>query len=138
MEIKVKNSGVAKLSSWKEPRGNLFVAEGDRNIPFPIRRIYFMNNLEHAEFRGDHAHKALTQAIFAANGSFVLGLDDGETKQEVLLNNPEEGIILGPMLWHNMRQFSKDCVILVLASDYYSESDYLRTYDQFLEFLRKS
>ncbi len=131
MKIKVKNSGIIKLSAWKEPRGHLFVAEAMRHIPFRIKRTYFMNNLQNAELRGDHAHKKTTQAIFCVNGSFVLGLDDGKRKQKVLLNKPEFGVILGPKLWHNMSQFSKDCVILVCASDYYKEKDYIRTYEEF-------
>lgn len=138
MKIKVKNSGVVTLSAWKEPRGHLFVAEATKNIPFRIKRVYFTTNLKNAKVRGEHAHKKLVQAIFCVSGSFVLGLDDGKCKQKILLNKPEIGIILGPKLWHSMSKFSKDCVILVFASDYYKEGDYIRDYGEFLKIVKVS
>ncbi len=137
--IKVKNSGIVKLAVRKDPRrGNLFVAEAMKNIPFPVRRVYFTNNIKDASaVRGGHAHKKTTQVIFCANGSFVLNLDDGKRKQKLLLNNPAFGIILGPKLWHTMSKFSKDCVILVISSDYYNEKDYIRGHAEFLRIVKK-
>lgn len=132
MRIKVKNSGTIKLATKKDSkRGNLFVATAQKNIPFVIRRAYFINNLHQSKIRGNHAHKKTIQAIFCLNGSFVLNLDDGRHKQKVLLKNPEIGVLLGAKLWHSMSRFSKNCVILVLASAYYRESDYIRNYDEF-------
>jgi hypothetical protein len=120
------------------PDGNLVIGEAEKNIPFEIKRIYYINNLFNKKAkRGHHAHKALNQVIFCINGSFVLDLDDGRTKQKVLLNNPSYGVRLGPLLWHTMEKFSSDCVILVLADDYYKASDYLRNYDDFLKYLKK-
>lgn len=137
-KIKVKNSGFVKLASKKDSkRGNLFIATAEDNIPFKIRRAYFMTNLTRVKVRGDHAHKKTTQAIFPIKGSFVLNLDDGKKKQKITLKNPEVGVILGPKLWHSMSHFSKDCSILVLADDYYKESDYFREYQDFLKFVRK-
>ncbi|MDP2599046.1 MAG: FdtA/QdtA family cupin domain-containing protein, partial [Candidatus Liptonbacteria bacterium] len=108
-----------------------------KNIPFPIRRVYFMNNIKDATaIRGGHAHKKTEQAIFCANGSFLLHLDDGKRKQKVLLNDPANGIILGPKLWHAMSKFSKNCVVLVFASAHYNERDYIRDYDAFLKIAR--
>jgi len=88
--------------------------------------------------RGHHAHKKLEQVIFCINGSFVLRLDDGVRKQSLLMNDPCLGVKLGPKLWHTMEKFSSDCVILVLADDYYQESDYIRDYDAFKAYLKKS
>lgn len=135
MKIKVKNSGIVRLTAQKDPqRGDLFVAEAKKHIPFPIRRAYFINNFRDASIvRGNHAHKKLAQAIFCANGSFVLELDDGKHKQKILLNEPTFGIILGPKLWATMSKFSKDCVALVFASDYYDERDYIKNYSDFLK-----
>lgn len=135
MKIKVKNSGVVKIIARKDPRrGNLFAAEAVRNIPFPIRRVYFVNNIKDSSaIRGDHAHKKIKQVIFCANGSFILSLDDGKRKQKLLLNNPASGVILGQRLWHGMSRFSKNCVILIFASDYYRENDYIRNYNDFLK-----
>ncbi|MEK7180947.1 MAG: FdtA/QdtA family cupin domain-containing protein [Patescibacteria group bacterium] len=137
MKIKVKNSGIVKLTAKKHPcRGHLFVGEAARHIPFSIRRIYFINNLKDSlSNRGNHAHKKLKQAIFCLSGSFILNLDDGKNKQKILMKNPEIGIILGPKLWHSMGHFSKGCVILVLASGYYKESDYIRKHEDFLKFV---
>ncbi len=139
MKIKVKNSGIIKLSAHKDSRrGNLFVASSKKNVPFSIRRTYFINNLGRVSTsRGGHAHKKITQAIFCANGSFVLGLDDGARKQKVLMNKPETGVILGPKLWVTMSKFSKNCVILLLSNDYYKEKDYIRNYDDFLRIVQK-
>lgn len=133
--IKVKNSGIIKLELHHDfPDGDLIIGEVKKNIPFVIKRVYFINNLFNKKaIRGHHAHKQLEQVIFCINGSFVLGLDDGKNKQKILLNNPANGVILGRLLWHTMEKFSTDCVILVLASDYYDEHDYLRNYDEFIQ-----
>ena len=115
------------------PDGNLYIGEALRNIPFKIKRLFLINGFDNANaVRGKHAHKKLKQVIFCVNGSFTLHLDDGKKKQKIKMDNPRTGIILGELLWHEMNNFSKDCVILVLASDYYKESDYIRDYREFL------
>jgi hypothetical protein len=138
MKIKVKNSGIVKLKFFKDfPDGNLFIAEARKNIPFKIKRVYFINGFTNEKaVRGKHAHKKLNQAIFCLNGSFDLSLDDGKRKQKIRLKDPSVGIILKPMLWHTMSGFSKDCVILVLADEWYKESDYIRDYQKFKKMLR--
>lgn len=130
---KVRNSGIIRLQEVVDsPDGNLYVAESSTHVPFEVRRVYFINRLGNpTAVRGRHAHRALQQAIFAINGSFTLGLDDGENTQEFLLDNPSLGILLGPLLWHTMTSFSPDCVILVLASAPYDEGDYIRSYSDF-------
>jgi len=137
-KISVKNSGIIRLKSFNDfPDGHLFVGEMLRDVPIKIKRFYIINNLFNDKaMRGKHAHKKLEQYIFCLNGSFVLNLDDGIKKQKIIMNNPEYGIRLGPMLWHTMKGFSKDCVILVLADNYYDEKDYIRNYEDFIQQLQ--
>jgi dTDP-4-dehydrorhamnose 3,5-epimerase-like enzyme len=138
-KIAVKNSGVIKLQIYDDfPDGNLVIAEGNKNIPFTIKRVYYINHLFNKKSkRGFHAHKKLEQVIFCVNGSFKLHLDDGKKKQNILMNDPYYGIRLGPELWHTMSHFSSDCVILVLAADYYDEKDYIRNYEDFIKYVSK-
>jgi dTDP-4-dehydrorhamnose 3,5-epimerase-like enzyme len=138
-KIKVKNSGLVKLQFFDDfPDGSLVIGESRKNIPFDIKRMYYINSLFNKKAkRGYHAHKKLEQIIFCINGNFVLSLDDGRTKQKILLNDPYYGVRLGPRLWHTMEKFSPDCVILVLADDYYKESDYIRNYEEFLRYISK-
>ena len=135
-EIRVKNSGIVQLQFLNDyPDGNLVIAESGRNLPFEIKRVYFIKNLANAKaVRGKHAHKKLHQVIFCINGSFILNLDDGMVKQRILMDEPTLGIRLGPKLWHTMSHFSKDCVILVLANELFDERDYIRDYDEFLRY----
>lgn len=138
-KIKVKNSGCIVLDFYNDfPDGNLVIGEALKNVPFKIKRFYFINDLFNkiAE-RGKHAHKKLEQIIFCVNGSFKLNLDDGKTKQSVVMDSPYFGIKLGPLLWHTMSDFSKDCVLLVVANDYYKESDYIRNYEEFKKVINK-
>lgn len=134
LKLRVRHSGLLQLACFRDPPdGNLFIAEAEKQVPFAIKRVYFINNLaNHAAIRGKHAHRKLQQAIFCINGAFTLHLDDGQTKQRLLLNDPARGVLLGPMLWHTMSGFSYDCVILVLASAAFDVRDYIRDYAEFL------
>ncbi len=138
-KIKVKNSGILPLQFYNDfPDGNLVIIEAKKNTPFNIKRVYFINNLFNKKSkRGKHAHKKLKQAIFCINGSFSLTINDGTTKQKIKMDNPYYGVIIAPLLWHEMHDFSSDCVILVIADDYYKESDYIRNYNEFLKFINK-
>lgn len=135
--LKVLHSGKINLQEFGDsPDGYLFIGTVSKEIPFPIKRFYYINNLgSKSAIRGNHAHKTLTQVIFCVNGSFTLLLNDGKTKQNLLMNDPSQGIILGPMLWHQMSKFSSDCVILVLADNVYSSDDYIRDYHEFINLL---
>lgn len=135
-KIKVKNSGIIKLQFYNDfPDGNLVIGEGKKNVPFEIKRIYFINNLFNKKaIRGKHAHKKLEQIIFCVNGCFTLTLDDGKNKQKILMDDPCIGVRLGAKLWHTMTKFSSDCVILVLASNYFMENDYIRNYEKFIKY----
>lgn len=138
-KIKVKYSGIIKLQFYNDfPDGNLVIGEAKKSVPFAIKRIYFINNLYNKiANRGKHAHKKLEQIIFCINGRFTLNLDDGKIKQSLVMDDPCYGIRLGPKLWHTMTKFSPDCVILVLADDYYNEKDYIRNYEEFLKYVGK-
>ena len=138
-KIKVKNSGIIKLQFVDDfPDGILVIGEVKKNIPFEPKRIYYITNLSNPKaIRGKHAHKQLDQYIFCVSGTFRLSLDDGITRQNITLDSPYYGIRLGPMLWHTMSKFSRDCVILVVASDFFDEDDYIRNYKQFLEYAKK-
>lgn len=119
------------------PDGNLYIGEALRHIPFKIKRFFFVNKLGNsAALRGKHAHKKQEQVIFCINGSFRLELDDGRKKQRIKMDDPKMGVFLGRLLWNEMSHFSKDCVILVVASDYYKESDYIRDYKKFLDLVK--
>lgn len=133
MNIKVKNSGIVNLQKVGDVDGNLYIAEAMKNIPFDIKRVFFINKPSSSRaIRGRHAHKSFVQAIFCLNGSFVLNLDDGKEKQVIKMKDPGTGILLGPLLWHTMSNLSKDCVILVLSDAWYGENDYIRNYKEFL------
>jgi hypothetical protein len=138
LKLRVRQSGIVRLQCFKDlPDGNLFIAEVNRHVPFDIKRIYFINSLANpVAVRGKHAHKTLEQLLFCINGSFVLHLDDGNSRQRITLKDPSCGIRIGPMLWHTMASFSYDCVILVMASAPFDESDYIRDYESFLECAR--
>ena len=138
-KIRVKNSGIVKLKNFNDfPDGYLAIAEAKKNIPMDIKRVYFISKLFNQKSRrGHHAHKKCEQIIFCINGSFKLKLDDGTNQQIILMNNPSLGIILGKKLWHTMFNFSSDCVILVLANDYFDKNDYIRNYDGFLKYIEK-
>jgi hypothetical protein len=137
--IRVRFSGYVQLNKILDGHdGSLCVIDAMKSVPFEIKRVYFINNLENCvSIRGKHAHRALTQVIFCISGSFVLGLDDGQEKQEVHMFRDNVGVVLGPGLWHTMHSFSSGCVLLVAASDHYDESDYIRDYDEFLAYSRR-
>jgi len=119
------------------PDGSLTILEALKEISFNIKRVYYINNLIQANsIRGKHAHKELEQALFCISGHFTMKLDDGENSQIIKVSNNSRGLFIGPLLWHEMTDFSSNCVILVLASDYYNESDYLRSYDKFLNYIK--
>jgi dTDP-4-dehydrorhamnose 3,5-epimerase-like enzyme len=115
--------------------GILTVANESENIPFQIKRVYYIYNLiNHKKVqRGLHAHRTLQQVMFCVNGECNVIVDDGVQQQKVVLDEPNKGIYLGTYLWHVMDEFKNNCILLVFASDLYDESDYIRNYDEFLE-----
>jgi dTDP-4-dehydrorhamnose 3,5-epimerase-like enzyme len=138
-EIIVKNASFIKLKTIVDGiDGTISVAENYNHIPFEIKRAYYIYNLGNPKaVRGKHAHKKLEQVLFCINGTCEIGLDDGENQQAVILDKPNTGIYLGTELWHTMKKFSDNCILLVLASDVYNEKDYIRCYDEFTDYIRK-
>lgn len=116
-----------------DDRGSLVVIEGNENIPFEIKRVYYIFNTEQDVIRGKHSHKKLKQIIFCPSGSCDFILDDGKTKEIVTLNDPNKGLYIKSNIWREFTNFSKDCIIIVLASEHYDESDYIRDYETFIK-----
>ncbi len=116
--------------------GTVSIAENFKQIPFEIKRVYYIYNLANQEaIRGKHAHKKLEQVLFCLSGSFLLQLDDGTNQEDMLVYKPNIGIYLGKELWHIMTNFSSNCILMVLASDFFDESDYIRDYNEFLKYV---
>jgi dTDP-4-dehydrorhamnose 3,5-epimerase-like enzyme len=114
-----------------DPRGNLTFVEAHRQIPFEIRRVYYLYDVPEGAERGGHAHRSLHQLIIATSGSFDVHLDDGSARQTLRLNRGHMGLYIQPMVWREIDHFSPDAVCMVLASDYYDEGDYYRDYAAF-------
>jgi hypothetical protein len=115
-------------------KGNLSVIEANNTVPFDMKRVYYLYDVPGGVERGGHAHKDLYQLIVAASGSFSITLDDGKVKKTVTLNRPYQGLIVVPGIWRELTDFSSGAVCLVLASEKYTESDYIRDYKDFLEY----
>lgn len=117
------------------PRGDehgwLVALEGGRQVPFAIQRVYYIYGTQPGVRRGKHAHRALRQLAICVRGSCRFHMDDGRTKREFLLERSDQGLLIEPMVWHEMDGFSLDCVLLVLASGPYDESDYIRSFGEF-------
>lgn len=115
-------------------KGNISVVENNNDIPFEIRRAYYLYDVPGGESRGAHAHKELSQLIIAASGSFSVTLDDGNVKRTFLLNRPYQGLYVVPGIWRTLDDFSSGSVCLVLASHIYDENDYIRDYEVFKQY----
>lgn len=127
---------ILQVNSFVDDRGILSTIESGRSIPFQIKRVYFLSKLKADEPRGFHAHKELIQFAICVSGSCRFIMDNGKEKKEYILNNSTNGILIDKFIWHEMHDFSEDCVLLVLASDYYFESDYIRNYDDFIKVVK--
>ncbi len=116
-----------------DERGMLVVAEYQKEIPFTVQRIYYIYNATTTTKRGFHSHKNLQQIYIAIHGTCKVMLTNGTEKLTVCLDKPDEGLYIGHNVWREIYDFSNDCVLLVLASDIYSENDYIRSYEEFEE-----
>ncbi len=121
-----------ELPTVTDPRGKLTFVEGDRHVPFPIRRAYWIYDVPGGEVRGGHAYRALEEVMIAISGSFDVRLDDGVRSEVVSLNRSYYGLHVPPMTWRQLENFSTNGVCLILASLPYSEGDYIRDRDAFL------
>ncbi|MBY7868486.1 FdtA/QdtA family cupin domain-containing protein [Vibrio fluvialis] len=131
-----------KLIEWiyfpviGDERGNLIALEGMKNIPFEMKRVYYLFGMQPNIPRGFHAHKAIVQCAVCVKGSCDVLIDNGAEKQIVTLDSPVKGLLIDVMQWHEMSNFSQDCVLMVLASEHYDESDYIRSYDVFINIVK--
>ncbi|AXX02653.1 WxcM-like domain-containing protein [Cronobacter sakazakii] len=114
-----------------DERGALVVLEEQKSVPFNVKRIYYMFDTKKDVRRGFHAHKKLRQLAIPVQGHCKFLLDDGNESIEILVDNPTQGLMIEPMIWHEMFDYSENCVLMVLADDYYDESDYIRNYEEF-------
>jgi hypothetical protein len=115
-----------------DPRGKLCFVESERHVPFPIARVYYLYDVPAGATRAGHAHLGLHQLLLPLSGSFDVRLHDGQVEEVVTLNRPNIGLHIGPMTWREIENFSSGSVCLVLASTPYDESDYIRSFDDFL------
>lgn len=129
------NFEIINFHSIDDIRGKLIAIEGESSIPFEIKRVYYIYDVEENVERGGHAHKDLHQTLIAISGSFTVNLDTGQNKSSIFLSRPDEALWLKPNTWRTMSNFSAGAVCLVLASEHYLEEDYIRNYQEFLEFV---
>lgn len=126
---------VINLQSLGDSRGGLVVAEAQRHIPFEVKRVYWIHGTQSGVERGFHAHKALRQVAVAVSGACEMVLDDGQETASVTLEASDQGVVIEPGVWHYMKNFTSDCVLLVFADAYYNENDYIRDYEEFKIFI---
>lgn len=126
------NCALSSLHLRGDERGSLIAVEGGRDVPFDIARVYYIFGTQPGVERGFHAHRALQQYAICLSGSCTVTVDNGSKRRDVALNRPDEMLHLGPMIWHEMRGFSPDCVLMVVADARYDEGDYIRDYNTFL------
>lgn len=130
------NFRLVDFETLGDDRGSLIAIEEGYNTPFEIKRVYYIFDTKDGVERGFHAHINLKQMCIVVKGSCIFVLDDGYKREEIKLDNPNQGLYIEGLIWREMKDFSKDCVLLVLASEHYDESDYIRDYYKFLEEVR--
>ncbi len=136
METDTEDTDRIVLKAFQDERGALSVGETGAEVPFPMRRFYVIKDVPENAVRGAHAHKKTEQALFCLQGSLTLTMDDGTRKETRTIGPIPEGTLLRSRVWHEMSGFSPDCIVLIVADEPYDESDYLREYPAFLDFVR--
>jgi len=134
IESSVYNCNVIRLPKVHNPAGNITVIENNIQIPFDVKRVYYLYDIPSGETRGGHAHYELRQLLVAASGSFDVLLDDGNNKKTVTLNRPDYGLLIVPGIWRELLSFSSGAICLVLASQIYKPVDYIREFDDFKKY----
>lgn len=136
-KISVFDCSVIDLGQIGFDKGNLTVIEGNSNFPFEPKRVFYLYDIVGGESRGAHAHKECHQFLVAASGSFEVLLDDGQYKRQIFLNHPNIGLHIPPGVWASEMNFSSGAICLVLASHPYDEKDYIRNYDDYLNYVKQ-
>lgn len=131
------NYELIKMNVFGDERGKLVSLEGGKNIPFDIKRVYYIFDTIPEQERGKHAHKSLEQIIIAIDGSCQFILDDGKTREEVWLNRPDIGLYIGKNMWREMKNFSYGCKLMILANEHYDANEYIKDYKNFLSTVEK-
>jgi dTDP-4-dehydrorhamnose 3,5-epimerase-like enzyme len=132
----VDDCRLIRLRTVEDPRGSLTIAEAEQDVPFPIRRVYYLHDVPPGGARGGHAHRCLHQVLVAVAGEFDVVLDDGARQRRVRLDDPRTALHILPGVWREMDRFTANAVCVVLASEPYDASDYVRDYEQFLAWRR--
>ena len=131
----VYDCSVIELNQHHSDRkGNLTVVQNGLTVPFDVNRVYYLYDVPGGESRGSHAHRELSQLIVAASGSFRVVLDDGSVKRSFILNRPYQGLLVKPGIWRDLDDFSSGAVCMVLASEVYQPEDYIRDYEEFINY----
>lgn len=134
-KFSVSDCGIIELDRHHSQRkGDISVVENGKEVPFNVKRIYYLYDVPGGADRGGHAHKELYQLIVAASGAFTVVLDDGTEKKVFTLNRPYKGLLVKPGIWRTLTDFSSGSICMVLASEKYDEKDYIRSYDEFVEY----
>lgn len=136
----VKNMNNVELIDFKimgDNRGSLIALEENHNVPFDVKRVYYIFGTKDGVRRGFHAHKNLRQLAISVRGSCSFLIDDGIEKKTFDLDSPTKGLLIEGLLWREMYDFSDDCVLMVLADDYYNSDDYIKEYEKFLDLVQK-
>lgn len=132
--LSVFDCSLIDLGKVSFEQGNLTAVENNSNFPFDVKRVFYLYDIAGGESRGAHAHRECHQFLIAASGSFEVSLDDGKYKRQVFLNRPNIGLHIPQGIWASELNFSSGAICLVLASHLYSESDYLRDYQEFMNY----
>jgi len=132
----IDDCNIIELPKVSDPRGNLTFVDGDNHLPFEIKRVFYLYDVPTGADRGAHAHRRLNQFIVCLSGSFDVSVDDGKSSSLIHLNRPWKGVHIPPMIWASEINFDAGSVCLVMASDKYDESDYIRDYDEFLRLVK--
>jgi hypothetical protein len=134
--VSVADCRLIELPRITDKRGNLTVIESGRHIPFEIKRLFYLYDVPGGATRGGHAHKALHQVLIAMSGSFTVTVDDGGRRKKFRLNRSYYGLYMPPLIWREIDDFSSGSVCLAVVSDFFDESDYYRTHEEFLNRVR--
>lgn len=127
------NCGIIKFKNIKDKYGSLVPIESQRDIPFEVKRIYYISDVKSDITRGFHSHRMLHQVLICVNGSVKIRVKNPNEEEIIELNENSKGLYIGPLIWREMFDFSEGAVLLVLASEYYDENDYIRNYDFYLD-----